>query len=691
MSYQPLTIAQGADGYLAFFTGTNGIAGDNDLFWDRANNRLGIGNESPNCILDVSTDAVTPPLRLSRHHDTASYATKIQFLRSRGTRDAATQLYTGDALVDLDFYGMDQNAPAYQLAAKYASTVESISGTRVSGNHIWSTNNTSASFGERMRLDADGNLGVGTDDPSNLLHIRKDQNALTELLVQNATAGTGASARVHTQSNSNELHMCSYSSTAGGTIGGISGSDLAALFSTDATNFVLGTYTSAPLSFITTNIVAMTIDTSQYVKVENRLGVGVSPSYIIDTLESNAGLSLARIKNSNTGVSARAGVQVAADVAACNIMTYSSNSTMTYDGITLDNATRIAANELWLTPAGDLYFGTNNAISMFIESDSGSVGIGTVSPHEALTINGVISLKEQASCNRIHDGYGSIWAKTDGTLHYTNDSGKDGYVTTSETNTEDGYLAFFTGPGNIAGDNDLHWDRENNRLGIGTSSPQTELHIKGKGFGTAQFRLQAATPDGDTWITAYDETDTRMWIMNFGDRSNSNCWSLYSHSAAAYVFNVAADGDVGIQRYNTTYTFEVNGTAGKTAGGTAWADMSDINEKKDMSDIIGQDGYDQDGYTALERLTLLKGIMFRWIDPSKHGNEDGYERGFIAQEVEKIFPDWVFEDSEGAKWLQMVGLEAYFVEALKEIKQEVEENKNNIADHEARLAALEGA
>jgi len=47
-----------ADGYVAFFTGTNAIAGDNDLFWDRPNNRLGIGTSSPSAPLTVSSGPI---------------------------------------------------------------------------------------------------------------------------------------------------------------------------------------------------------------------------------------------------------------------------------------------------------------------------------------------------------------------------------------------------------------------------------------------------------------------------------------------------------------------------------------------------------------------------------------------------------------------------------------------------------
>ena len=55
----------------------------------------------------------------------------------------------------------------------------------------------------------------------------------------------------------------------------------------------------------------------------------------------------------------------------------------------------------------------------------------------------------------------------------------DGY-TSAIGSVGDGYLAFFTGSNKIAGDNDLYWDRNNNRLGIHTSSPASELDVRGR-------------------------------------------------------------------------------------------------------------------------------------------------------------------------------------------------------------------
>jgi len=77
--------------------------------------------------------------------------------------------------------------------------------------------------------------------------------------------------------------------------------------------------------------------------------------------------------------------------------------------------------------------------------------------------------------------------------------------------------------------------------------------------------------------------------------------------------------------------------------------------------------------------------MYKWIDPVSHGStekENNLKAGFIAQEVEKHFPEWVKEDTDGKKWLNMVGFEAYVVEAFKQITGEL--NKYN-----ERLAILE--
>lgn len=47
----------------------------------------------------------------------------------------------------------------------------------------------------------------------------------------------------------------------------------------------------------------------------------------------------------------------------------------------------------------------------------------------------------------------------------------------------------------------------------------------------------------------------------------------------------------------------------------------------------------------------------------------GERMGLVAQEVEKIFPDWVETGPDGYKRVTVRGLEALVVEALRELQQ----------------------
>jgi endosialidase-like protein len=65
------------------------------------------------------------------------------------------------------------------------------------------------------------------------------------------------------------------------------------------------------------------------------------------------------------------------------------------------------------------------------------------------------------------------------------------------------------------------------------------------------------------------------------------------------------------------------------------------------------------------------------------GNLSGPQTGLIAQEVEKVFPDWVSSDPEGYKELTIRGFEALTIEALRELKNEVDQMKKRLDKIEA--------
>jgi len=83
---------------------------------------------------------------------------------------------------------------------------------------------------------------------------------------------------------------------------------------------------------------------------------------------------------------------------------------------------------------------------------------------------------------------------------------------------------------------------------------------------------------------------------------------------------------------------------------------------------------------ALDKISLLNGVTFDWLefeankDKSIHANE-GSDVGVIAQEIEAVLPDLVETRANGYKAVKYDKLVALLIEAVKELKAEVDELK----------------
>lgn len=121
------------------------------------------------------------------------------------------------------------------------------------------------------------------------------------------------------------------------------------------------------------------------------------------------------------------------------------------------------------------------------------------------------------------------------------------------------------------------------------------------------------------------------------------------------------------------------GIASKPGGGP-WADSSsDIRLKKNVQPIKG----------ALDKMLKLRGVNFEWVEPKRAKILPGTQMGMIAQDAEKVFPQWVVTDKKGYKNLVIKGFEALTVEAMRELKAENQALKLKTEDLEARIKKLE--
>ena len=80
----------------------------------------------------------------------------------------------------------------------------------------------------------------------------------------------------------------------------------------------------------------------------------------------------------------------------------------------------------------------------------------------------------------------------------------------------------------------------------------------------------------------------------------------------------------------------------------------------------------------------LHGVSFEWNKFSGH-NQGERQMGMIAQEVEQVVPEWVNTDSDGYKGLSYKGFEALTVESFRELKQENELLRAELAEIKSML------
>ena len=114
------------------------------------------------------------------------------------------------------------------------------------------------------------------------------------------------------------------------------------------------------------------------------------------------------------------------------------------------------------------------------------------------------------------------------------------------------------------------------------------------------------------------------------------------------------------------YTLEVSGNAAKTSGGQ-WSTPSDARLKKNIKPITPN--------FALKKFLKLHPVSFEWKDPKEHGDQTETQIGFIAQDVEKVIPQWVGGTRKGPKTLNVSGIDALTVESLRALRQQLNDVK----------------
>jgi len=216
----------------------------------------------------------------------------------------------------------------------------------------------------------------------------------------------------------------------------------------------------------------------------------------------------------------------------------------------------------------------------------------------------------------------------------------------------------------------------NGYVGIGTESPSAGFHLKNTGY-PGSFMYLEASAGNDAGIRLYEGTAAKWHIFN---NVGSEGLQIYNSEGKTAIFAKQLNSFVGIGTTAPTQALHVVGNAYKTEGGTSWATSSDLR----LKNLKGN-------YTkGLKEITALQAVKYQYKENNpRQLNSTDLQVGFVAQEVEKIFPEAVSEAEDGYLDFNIHPINVALVNAIKELKIENENLKTKVISLEARLAEIE--
>jgi hypothetical protein len=230
------------------------------------------------------------------------------------------------------------------------------------------------------------------------------------------------------------------------------------------------------------------------------------------------------------------------------------------------------------------------------------------------------------------------------------------------------------------------------RVGIGTTSPQTLLHVGSGTAPTAVGQLTVASTNSSQ-MTVTDGTRQALLGADIGSNAyvgsysnhefglrtnNTERWKLTTggilESSGAQTIRTST-GNLTIGAGGTNSIIFQTNAANKMSidnGGnvvalgnmTAFGTPSDIRFKYNIQPLVG----------ALDVITQLEGVRFNWNVDTPSYTFTGLDEdiGFIAQQVQHVLPNLVREGLDGYLGLRERAIVPLLVEAIKELSAKVD-------------------
>ena len=511
--------------------------------------------------------------------------------------------------------GIGTSAPSQALEILSTSAVLKMKSTAASkaaaialltNSHQWNINATATDQFQiqdatapatRLTIDTSGNVGIGTISPSAKLDVTGNVSVsgLIDVGHSALACSTTISGSIRYEITSDTLQICTGSGWKSLVSGSVAGADNLgnhtatqaldmAGYAINAAGTVSGTafYSGDGNAYFYNNgsIPSLVLDTNDYfrfTRATNTLDwlIGGTPKMTVDS----AG---------KLGIFGNSDPQAALDATGGTVSAtthYGSNGSVSVPTYSFSNDSNMGIYRAAPDVLG-FSVGAANVVSV------SSAGIGTsgIAVAGDITATGVISASGFVIGANSPAATGAIrYNGTSDTLQVYTGSGWKSLTSTTIAATSaasgTGAIQFNSG-GSFAGDtSNLFWDDANNRLGIGTMSPATKLHLEG------QLRIGATNyPRIEHYLS-----DTSVWSV--GPRASSDYY-IYRESPSGNV--LIPNGNVGIGTTQPDERLVVVGATSDGSGSLASFYNSAGVLKSTINDRGAQDWYLQDS-TNLER------------------------------------------------------------------------------------------
>lgn len=268
-------------------------------------------------------------------------------------------------------------------------------------------------------------------------------------------------------------------------------------------------------------------------------------------------------------------------------------------------------------------------------------------------------------------------------LFSTNMSSNDDWQNSPISIRERGMVSSAQSADTYAPNLNFHWaGRASNSLWMNSSGHL----VYGSYSSTGTPNADGSFASGDVRTNiVYDLADTSTYLEMRGDGggvrvktsngyidfgAQNSSWAHIITDRSGFYFNTGVTVDSGIvQSYNEDLVLRRAGssshqmtlnTSGATFTGNVTA-YSDVTLKDNITNIDN----------ALDKVNSIRGVTYDRID-----QDNARHAGVIAQEVEAVLPEVVHTDDDGIKSVAYGNMVGLLIEAIKELKQEIEELKN---------------